>query len=140
MAKSEVLVLPGATLRERIKTFVNAELVNIIAALLFCLLAFFLLYPIVSVLIKSFKSSQGFTLSYYTKFLAKGYYFKSLTNTLWLGFINTIVCLVAGFCLAYLSTRGPLSFRKPLKFLSMLPLIAPPYLFAISLIILFGHN
>jgi iron(III) transport system permease protein len=140
MAKSEVLVLPGSTLRERIKTFVNAELVNIIAALLFCLLAFFLLYPIVSVLIKSFKSSQGFTLSYYTKFLAKGYYFKSLTNTLWLGFINTIVCLVAGFCLAYLSTRGPLSFRKPLKFLSMLPLIAPPYLFAISLIILFGHN
>ena len=91
-------------------------------------------------LIKSIKGPQGLTLSYYLKFFTKGYYFRSLTNTLLLGFINTVVCVVVGFCLAYLTTRGPLGLRKPLKIVSMMPLIAPPYLFAISLIILFGHN
>jgi len=140
MANGEGLYLPEATFQDRTRTFVNAQLINIFAAILFLLLAVFLLYPILAVLIKSVKGSQGLTLSHYIKFFAKGYYFKSLTNTLWLGFINTAVCLVVGFCLAYLTTRGPLSLRRPFKMLSLLPLIAPPYLFAISLIILFGHN
>ena len=140
MANAEGLFLPEATFRDRTRTFVNAQLINIFAAVLFLLLALFLLYPILAVLMKSVKGPQGLTLSYYIKFFAKGYYFKSLTNTLWLGFINTVVCLVVGFCLAYLTTRGPLHLRRPFKMLSLLPLIAPPYLFAISLIILFGHN
>ncbi len=54
--------------------------------------------------------------------------------------INTAVCLVIGFCLAYMTTRGPWILRKPLKIISLVPLIAPPYLFALSLIILFGRN
>jgi len=140
MTRAETWEVPQASPAERIKTFVNANLIHIFAVLLFLLLALFLLYPIFAVLIKSIKGPEGFTLSYYTKFFVKGYYFQSLRNTLWLGFINTVVCLVVGFCLAYLTTRGPWLLRKPLKVVSMMPLIAPPYLFAISLIILFGHN
>jgi len=140
MAKPEVLSLPHSNAWEKVKTFVNAELINILAALLFLLLAIFLLYPILAVLIKSIKGPQGLTLSFYAKFFAKGYYFRSLINTLLLGVINTIICVVVGFCLAYLTTRGPLALRKPLKIVSMMPLIAPPYLFAISIIILFGRN
>lgn len=129
-----------ASFWEGVKTFVNARLIHILAVLLFLLLALFLLYPILAVLVKSVKGPQGWTLSYYAKFFAKGYYFRSLLNTLLLGFINTIICLIVGFCLAYLTTRGPFSLRKPLKVITMMPLIAPPYLFAISLIILFGRN
>lgn len=140
MAKAEILSIPQRNLWEKIKTFINAELIHILAAILFLLLAIFLLYPILAVLIKSIKGPEGLTLSYYAKFFAKGYYFQSLINTLMLGFINTVVCLIVGFCMAYLTTRGPLSLRKPLKFITMMPLIAPPYLFAISLIILFGRN
>src|SRR4030042_3485830 len=140
MAMAEILSIPQRNLWEKIKTFINAELIHILAAILFLLLAIFLLYPIFAVLIKSIKGPQGLTLSYYLKFFIKGYYFRSLTNTLLLGFINTVVCVVVWFCLAYLTTRGPLGLRKPLKVVSMMPLIAPPYLFAISLIILFGHN
>jgi len=140
MTRTETWAVPQPSPAERIKTFINAHLIHIFAVLLFLLLALFLLYPIFAVLIKSIKGPEGFTLSYYTKFFVKGYYFQSLRNTLWLGFINTVVCLVVGFCLAYLTTRGPWLLRKPLKVVSMMPLIAPPYLFAISLIILFGHN
>ena len=140
MAMAEILSIPQRNLWEKIKTFINAELIHILAAILFLLLAIFLLYPILAVLIKSIKGPEGLTLSYYAKFFTKGYYFQSLLNTLMLGFINTVVCLTVGFCMAYLTTRGPLSLRKPLKFITMMPLIAPPYLFAISLIILFGRN
>ena len=140
MANSETLSIPQSHPLGRLKTFVNAELLHILAAVLFLLLALFLLYPILAVLIKSVRGPQGLTLAYYMKFLNKGYYFRSLYNTLLLGMINTVVCVVIGFCLAYMTTRGPLILRKPLKVLSMMPLIAPPYLFAISIIILFGRN
>ena len=123
----------------RVKEFINARFINILAAFLFLLLAFFLIYPIIAVLIKSFQGPEGFTLSYYKNFLTHAYFFKSLYNTLLLGLINTILCLGIGFCFAYMTTRGPMALRKPLKLIAMVPLIAPPYLFAVSLIILFGR-
>lgn len=124
----------------RAKDFLNAHLIHILAAVLFLLLAFFLLFPILAVLVKSLWGPEGFTLKYYHAFLSKKYYFQSLYNTLLLGVINTAICLVIGFCLAYMTTRGPWVLRKPLKVIALVPLIAPPYLFALSLIILFGRN
>ena len=140
MATAELSVKLQASSGSRVKDFLNANLINILAAFLFLLLAFFLLYPIVAVLIKSVRGPDGFTLKYYQAFFSKNYYFQSLYNTLLLGVINTAVCLVIGFCLAYMTTRGPWILRKPLKIISLIPLIAPPYLFALSLIILFGRN
>jgi iron(III) transport system permease protein len=140
MATAELSVKLQASSGSKVKDFLNANLVNILAGILFLLLAFFLLYPIIAVLIKSFRGPSGFTLQYYKAFFSKNYYYHSLYNTLLLGVINTVVCLVIGFCLAYMTTRGPWVLRKPLKIISLVPLIAPPYLFALSLIILFGRN
>jgi iron(III) transport system permease protein len=140
MATAELSVKLQSSSGSKVKDFLNANLINILAATLFLLLAFFLLYPITTVLIKSFRGPDGFTIKYYQAFFSKRYYFQSLYNTLLLGAINTVVCLVIGFCLAYMTTRGPYILRKPLKIISLVPLIAPPYLFALSLIILFGRN
>ncbi|MCG6534859.1 MAG: hypothetical protein L7F78_09245, partial [Syntrophales bacterium LBB04] len=140
MAPAEWSVKLQASSGSKVKDFLNANLINILAAFLFLLLAFFLLYPIVAVLLKSFQGPSGFTLGYYRTFFSTDYYFQSLYNTLLLGAINTVVCVVVGFCLAYMTTRGPWLLRKPLKIIALIPLIAPPYLFALSLIILFGRN
>jgi len=140
MATAELSLKLHSSSGSRVKDFLNANMVNILAAFLFLLLAFFLLYPILAVLIKSFRGPSGFTLQFYQNFFSKNYYYQSLINTLLLGVINTVVCLVIGFCLAYMTTRGPWILRKPLKIISLVPLIAPPYLFALSLIILFGRN
>jgi iron(III) transport system permease protein len=140
VATTEWSVKLQARSGSRVKDFLNAHLINILAAFLFLLLAFFLLYPIIAVLLKSVRDSSGFTLNYYRVFFRADYYYQSLYNTLLLGAINTVVCVVIGFCLAYMTTRGPWLLRKTLKLISLIPLIAPPYLFALSLIILFGRN
>ena len=140
MATAEGSVKLQARSGRRAKDFLNANLTNILAAFLFLLLAFFLLYPIIAVLLKSLRGPSGFTLEYFQAFFSKSYYFQSLYNTLLLGAINTVTCLVIGFCLAYMTTRGPWILRKPLKIITLIPLIAPPYLFALSLIILLGRN
>jgi len=140
VATAEWSVKLQARSGSRVKDFLNANLINILAAFLFLLLAFFLLYPILAVLLKSVRDPSGFTLNYYRVFFKADYYYQSLYNTLLLGAINTVVCVVIGFCMAYMTTRGPWLLRKPLKIISLIPLIAPPYLFALSLIIMFGRN
>jgi uncharacterized RDD family membrane protein YckC len=57
----------------RVKDFLNANLVNLLAAFLFLLLAFFLLYPIIAVLLKSLQGPSGFTLEYYRAFFSTDY-------------------------------------------------------------------
>src|SRR4030042_343815 len=140
MATAEWSVKLQSSSGSRVKDFLNANMISIRAAFLFLLLAFFLLYPIVAVLIKSLRGPSGFPLDYYRAFYRNNYYYPSLYNTLLFGATNTAICLVVGFCLAYMTTRGPWLLRRPLKIISLIPLIAPPYLFALSLIILFGHN
>ena len=124
----------------KIRTFLNAKLINLFAGTLFLLLVIFLLYPICTVLVQSFWGDDGFTLEFYKEFFSYNFYYWSLFNTLILGFSTMAILLVVGFCFAYLTTRGPYWIRKPLKILALLPLAAPPYIFAISLITLFGRN
>jgi len=124
----------------RVRAFINKNLVNLFAGGLFSLLAIFLAYPIVAVLVKSLWGDEGFTLAFYKEFFSYNFYYWSLLNTLILGFSTMVILVVAGFCFAYLTTRGPIWLRKPLKITALLPLAAPPYIFSISLITLFGRN
>ena len=124
----------------KVRAFLNKRLVNVFAGGLFALLAIFLVYPITAVLVKSFWGEDGFTLEFYKEFVSYNFYYWSLFNTLILGTVTMVILVVVGFCFAYLTTRGPLLLRKPLKIIALLPLAAPPYIFAISLITLLGRN
>jgi iron(III) transport system permease protein len=140
MAEAVIGPVAGKGLWYRLRAYLNAKLINIFAGGLFALLAIFLLYPIVFVMIKSFWGDEGFSFNYYVEFFSYNFYYWSLINTLILGFTTMIILLVVGFSAAYLTTRGPIWLRKPLKICALLPLAAPPYIFAISLITLFGRN
>jgi len=140
MAESVPKVVPGRSVWYRLRAFFNANLINLFAGGLFALLAIFLLYPIVSVLVFSLWGDEGFTFSFYAEFFSYNFYYWSLLNTLILGLATMIILVIIGFCFAYLTTRGPLWLRKPLKIIALMPLAAPPYIFSISLITLFGKN
>lgn len=140
MAEVAMATIQPRSIFYRGRTFLSTRLVNIFAGGLFALLAIFLLYPIMAVLVMSLWGDEGFTLDYYLEFFTFNIYYWSLLNTLILGTVTMVVLLIVGFCFAYLTTRGPLWLRKPLKILALLPLAAPPYIFAISLITLLGRN
>jgi len=130
----------GNRLWYKVRIFLSVRLMHIFAGGLFALLAIFLLYPIISVLIKSVWGEDGFTGEYYIEFFSYNFYYWSLFNTLILGTSTMVILLIVGFCFAHLTTKGPMWLRKPLKIAALLPLAAPPYIFAISLITLLGRN
>jgi len=125
---------------QNIKDFFAAYTINGTGGLMFLLLTIFVLWPIISVLIKSISGPKGLTLQYYNEFITHSYYYRSFFNTLILGILTTSVCISIGFCIAYMTTRGPLCLRKPLRLITLLPLIAPSYIFALSLITLLGNR
>ncbi|RLB93109.1 MAG: iron ABC transporter permease [Deltaproteobacteria bacterium] len=124
----------------KIRIFVNSHLINIFAGGLFALLAIFLAFPLVMVFIKSLWGDDGFTLTFYQEFFTYNYYYWSFLNTMILGLSTMFILVVVGFCFAYMTTRGPNWLRTPLKICALMPLCAPPYIFSISLITLFGRN
>lgn len=113
-----------------------------IAAVIFVFLLLFIAYPIGTVLVKSFvaPSDGGFTLKYYEQFFSKSHYYRSIRNSLVLGFATTSILMVLGFVFAYVVTRGPALLRVPLRVIALLPLIAPHYIFGVSFIILGGRQ
>lgn len=104
-------------------------------------LVLFIAYPTVAVLARSLAAKGGgLTLAHYQTFLSKGYFLRSLANTVILGVTVTGLCIGLGFALAYLVTRGPRLLRLPLRVVTLAPLVAPPYLFGLALIILAGRR
>ena len=139
MAEATALSRPESV-GQKIKDFLGARIISNTGGLLFLILAIFLLWPLFSLLVKSIVGPEGLTLAYYKEFVTKSYYYRSLFNSLLLGVMTTAMCISVGFCIAYMTTRGPIYLRTPLKVITFLPLVAPPYIFALSLIILLGRN
>lgn len=130
------------TYAERVRAYFGARPALIPAVILLVLLLTFVAFPIGSVLIKSLldREGGGLTLQYYIEFFSHRYYYWSLVNSLILAVATTGILVVLGFIFAYMVTRGPSLLRTPLKVVALLPLIAPPYIFGISLIILAGKR
>jgi iron(III) transport system permease protein len=122
------------------RIFVNSHLINIFAGGLFALLAIFLAFPLIMVFVKSLWGDDGFTLSFYQEFFSYNFYYWSFLNTMILGLSVMVILVVVGFCFAYMTTKGPHWIRTPLKICALMPRCAPPYIFSISLITLFGRN
>lgn len=109
----------------------------IVAVLLF----FFILLPLTAVFLRSIGvGGDGFTLEYYKQFFQRPVYFEALLNSIGVGVISTtiIICISVPFALYVTRTTSMIS--KLYRGLSLLPMVAPPFIFSLSLIILFGRR
>jgi len=80
------------------------------------------------------------SLGTYVDFFSKKYYWVALRNSILLAIVTTILVVCMAFCFAYLGLKGPDCVRGPLRLLGLLPLIAPPFIFALSLIVIGGRK
>ena len=76
----------------------------------------------------------------YKDFFKKSIYWKSFRNSIVLGIISTSIIIIFSFCFAYIGLRGPPNLRGPLRTIGLIPLVAPPFIFSLSLILLAGRS
>ena len=107
---------------------------------------FFLLYPIVITVLRSFMASGSkfdlskLTLSGYKKFFNTKLYSTSLKNSLLIAFAVTIGTLIIGVPMGYFVARVKIPGKKMMMSLGLLPMIMPSFIGAFSWVILLGNN
>ena len=111
--------------RREIQLLTRDPLLALLVVLLFVSLGVFVVFPLLSVLVKSFQSEQGaFSLENYTRFLTFSYSLVSLEQSH--RRLCTAACSVlVGFAAAFTITRTSVPWKKALHLLFILPIISP---------------
>ena len=76
----------------------------------------------------------------YEEFFSNSYYYKALRNSIILAIVTTTMVVTIAFCFAFLGLKGPGFIKAPLRVLGLIPLIAPPFIFALALILIGGRS
>ena len=125
---------------ERKKLFGDPIMVTTII-LLIAFLTVFILYPLAILLVDSFISDSGVTLSTFKRVLALPNFRNAITNTMKVGFLVGIASSLIGLLFAYVEVYVKVrsKFMGGLfKVVSMLPVVSPPFVLSLSMIMLFG--
>lgn len=119
----------------------RADVWTVISLVIFVLLIFFMLYPMVGMFSQSVIDGEGhFTLEQFAKFFGKKYYYSTLTNSFAITICVTAVSLLIGVPFAYFYSFYRLRGSKFLFVLSLLCCMSPPFIGAYSWILLLGRN
>jgi len=101
-----------------------------------------LLLPIFSVFVVSFFDGKTgeLTLNNYIEVFTRNYYLQGLKNTLFVGFLGTLGACLIGVPLAFFTTRFSIRGNAVISTLSILVLVAPPFIGAYAWIMMLGSN
>src|SRR5690625_4318537 len=100
----------------------------------------FIILPVLAVLIRSIGiGSDGLTLSHYFEFFDP-YYLGAYWNSIKAAVISTAIVVVLSVVVSLYVTRSRGIGARIMSGVSLLPLVAPPFVFSLALIILFGRR
>ncbi len=107
----------------------------------------FLLLPYVNILVMSFRNpgsgrpyEPGFTFANYARIFSDTFYPDQLANSVMIGIITTVLCLLLGFPVAWRLARGPARFRGLAYGLVLSPLLIGIVIRTYGWTILLGNN
>jgi iron(III) transport system permease protein len=124
-----------------LKTLVKEPILLIVILGIFVLLILFSLYPLIKVFIVSFERSDGsFGLDVYAQTLSNDYLRQGFFNSVLIASLTALFGVAIGFLFAYTLNRTDIPFKKFFRFIAIMPIVFPPFIGAMSLIMLFGFN
>jgi iron(III) transport system permease protein len=103
-------------------------------------ISFFVLVPLYNVLKESFTFKEAFSFENYKNAFGRSGNVVIILNTLKLGFVTATLSLIIGFFFAYSTSYMKIKGKKIFDFIAMLPIISPPFVVALSAILLFGRQ
>lgn len=100
------------------------------------------LFPLYSMLAKSVQNRDGefIGVANFAQYFSNSSLVDAIGNSLWVAALSTFIALLLAFLYAYGLSRTCMPFKGLFKTLSLIPLLAPSLLPAISLVYLFGNQ
>ncbi len=125
----------------QLKRLARDPLLLALIIIIFAALGLFVVYPLVKVFATSFQTRAGvWTLENYELFTTRRLYRTALSNSLLVGGTVAVISVLLGYILAFVTTRLRTPGRGLLHMVTMLPIISPPFVSAVSILFLFGFN
>ncbi len=125
----------------QLKRLARDPLLLALIIIIFAALGLFVVYPLVKVFATSFQTRAGvWTLENYELFTTRRLYQTALRNSLVVGGTVALISVLLGYILAFVTTRLRTPGRGLLHMVTMLPIISPPFVSAVSILFLFGFN
>lgn len=111
-----------------------------VIAILWLLLAVFVVYPLLELIQAAFLGDEGYTLAPFLAALGNNHYLYAFRNSLMLAMLVGILGTAAGFLFAYTAERSGLGRRgkQVLGLVTLLPLVSPPFTTSIAFVFSFG--
>ena len=118
------------------------RLAHVLLALVAVLLIAFIAFPLLSILQQAVHSASGefVWLSNFVAYAQTPALLGSLWNSLWVSGVVTLITLPLAFVAAYALTRSCMPYKALFRGITLVPLLAPSLLSAISLIYWFGNQ
>ncbi|HYE91381.1 MAG TPA: iron ABC transporter permease [Terriglobales bacterium] len=109
-------------------------------ALIWAILAVFLIYPLLRIFYDAFSDEAGrLTLQNFVEFAGDGYYRRSLWNSLLLGLGTVVTTSILGFAIAFLLVRYDFIGRSFFGYLTLIPIISPPLVGVLGFTFILGR-
>lgn len=96
------------------------------------------IYPTVLLFIRSFLVAGTFSFQNYVRAFSIEGNFEAIYNSIWVSATVTLLCVIIGTCLAWLTSRTDIGNKSHLRTLFMIPFSIPPFVGAMAWIRLFG--
>jgi iron(III) transport system permease protein len=101
----------------------------------------FVVYPLVRVLLASFQGDDGgWTVAGYGELAGRKLYRNALVNSLGVGVVVGVLSVALGYLAAFVLTRLDVPGKRLLHYVTILPIVSPPFVSAVSILFLFGYN
>jgi len=129
-------------LKSEFKTLLNLKndpaLLSVILFTL-VLVTFFILIPLYNIILESLSDGESFSLKNFRDVFIMHGNMQILINTIVLGVVTSTISVFIGFIFAYVITYMKVRFKRFFNFIAILPMISPPFVVALSAILLFGR-
>lgn len=122
-----------------LQRLVREPLLLLAVLLIFVLLYIFIAFPLIRVFQVSLVTGDN-PWRLYTDILSDWYMRSALTNSLLTGLLTALGSVILGFILAYAVVKVDLPFKRFFDVMAIVPIISPPFVFSLSILLLFGNN
>ena len=113
------------------KRLKNEPLLLAVIILIVLFTCYFVVWPVLKLITLS-------PLKDYVVLVQTSRWARALGNSLFMMVISTISCTIVAFIFAYTMTRFDVPLKKLFRFITLLPIVSPPFIIALSYILLFG--
>ena len=115
-------------------------LLSAVVFVLWALLALFVVYPLVMMLLRMFMHQGQFSVDGLWKIVSDKHQLRAFANSLWLATCVGLLGTLLGFVFAFTAARGRLNpwLQRAMDLSALLPLVSPPFTTAIAMIFSFG--